>query len=322
MVANMKYPAIDFLHKKSRCPFCGLASCSCAQRTHAGHVLLWRLPAAEETEQPTFGLRLLSKLRSPLSLLTGLWLRFRSLMDPTSSPISPLAWLYWARVANYYRRTVNDPSLAREWGEHYLADLGLKQGARVLDHGCGKGRHAAILQQLGYEVYAQDIYPHSWWEHMPSVGFQVVPPSAPMLPWADASFDLILDVGVIGHLSPLALQGYAREVRRALRPGGRWLVLEANIDSYIAPHTMRHYGRLHSLPDFLELVDESGFREINHSFEGFYAPRLPMLVNSLRKALGPWPFDMADYKSWLAHLLPPKRRGLWLLRLEMHTKEE
>jgi hypothetical protein len=51
---------------------------------------------------------------------------------------------------------------------------------------------------------------------------------------------------------------------------------------------------------------------LRHSYEGFYAPVFPVLINAIRKTLAPWPFDLADHDSALARLIAPRRRALWL----------
>lgn len=166
------------------------------------------------------------------------------------------------------------------------------------------------------QVVGQDINAQSWWKRLSQIGFQVVPPSFSLLPWKEASFHLVLDVGVIGHLTEDQLVVYAHEVRRVLRPGGYWLLLEANSLSYAARMFRRYYGRLHPLSVMQAIAEQVGFQEIDHSFEGFYAPIFPRFINFIRKICAPWPMDMSDYDSWIAKRIPAFRRGLWLLRLQ------
>ena len=104
-----------------------------------------------------------------------------------------------------------------------------------------------------------------------------------------------------------------QEVRRVLKPGGYWIVLEANEESYGRKHFQQ---ALLSLPLMRSLAARAGFREIDLSYEGFYAPVFPLLINFLRKQCGPWPMDVSDYDSWLARRSPPRKRGLWRLRLQ------
>lgn len=240
----------------------------------------------------------------------------RFYLDPLAAPYSPLNALSQRRVETYYERTRSDRALAERWGRHYLRGLDLPAGAVLLDYGCGRGRHVALAGQLGLRAVGQDILPHPWWKKLSPSGFQVVSPSSSHLPWQEASFSLVLDVMVIDHLPEDRLAAHAHEVRRVLRPGGYWLLLEANSRGYGARLPRRYYGRLHSLETMQGIAQQAGFRELDHSFEGFYAPIFPRLVNFVRKHCAPWPLDLSDYHSRIARRIPAHRRSLWLLRLQ------
>lgn len=237
-------------------------------------------------------------------------------LNPLASRLSPLRHFSDWRLEGYYRRTLNDAAFAREWGAHYLAGLSLPPGSAVLDYGCGRGRHVGLLTQLGFRVGAQDIHPHAWWRLFRDCGFQTVPPSVPRLPWAERSFNAVLDVTVIHHLDTAQLATLAAEVFRVLAPGGYWILVEANAGSYGAAAPRKYYGRLHELPQVQDLATAVGFREIDHGYEGFYAPVFPNLVNFLRKQIWPAPFTVDDFDSSLAARIAPGRRALWKLRVQ------
>jgi SAM-dependent methyltransferase len=237
-------------------------------------------------------------------------------LNPLGSRLSPLRYFSDWRVEEYYRRTVSDLSLADSWARHYLAGLNVPRGAGVLDHGCGRGRNAARLAQLGFDVAAQDVRAHSWWRTIRNCRFQQVPTSARHLPWTNNAFALVLDVEVVHHLDQSQLEALIAEVHRVLAPGGYWLLLEANAESYGAAAPRRYCGRLHTLEHVQRLVSRAGFREVDHSYEGVYAPVFPVLFNFVRKQAWPGPFTIDDFDSGLAQMIPARRRALWLLRLQ------
>lgn len=226
--------------------------------------------------------------------------------------LAPLRAFHRWRLDRYYDRTRDDRTLAERWAAHYLAGLVLPPHARVLDHGCGRGRVTAQLTQLGYHVTGTDTQPHPWWS---TVRAQWVVEQGTRLPFADQHFDLALDVGVIGHFSESALRELASEMRRVLKPGATWMVLEANSDSYGAAGPRRWYGRLHTLATMRAIAATAGFREIDVWYEGVYLPVLPRVVNILRKQLWPGPMTIEDYGTWLERRIPTERRALWCLRL-------
>jgi SAM-dependent methyltransferase len=249
------------------------------------------------------------------------WELVRRQLNPLGSRLSPLRYFTDWRVDQYYRRTVSDPSVAETWARHYLAGLKLRPGANVLDHGCGRGRNTALLAQLGFTVAAQDVQAHAWWERIGNCRFQQVPAEAPRLPWADGAFAVVLDVEVVHFLDRSQLERLVLDVHRVLAPGGYWLLLEAHAESYGASILRRFYGRLHPLEYIRHLTHQAGFREIDHRYQGVYAPLVPGLVNFIRKVAWPQPFTIEDLGSRLEAMIPPRRRALWLLRLQKPAHE-
>ncbi len=228
----------------------------------------------------------------------------------------PFRYFSDRRLEAYYGRTLTDRVLADRWSDHYLGGLPIAPGALVLDHGCGRGRHTALLSQLGFDVCAQDVSCHPWWSRLPGVRLQSVPPAAERLPWGDRVFSLMLDVEVLHHANETQLERLTQEAFRVLAPGACWVILEANDRGYGAFLPERHYGRLHSIARVRDLAARAGFVEVDVRFEGFYAPVVPRLINFARKQAWPSPFDVSDFGSWLELKTPDERRALWCLRLQ------
>ena len=299
-------------HVLVACPSCGSslsADPSCA-RCGASPVavpygLVWPSDAPQESSRAVPG-RLLKTLRYYLT--------------PWSNPGSPLKLLTRYRLDRFYARTVSDKALAEDWCTHYLGGLGLVPGDKALDHGCGRGRNTGLMLQSGFHVAAQDITAHPWWSQLPDSGFQVAPAMLGRLPWRDNSFSLLTDFGVIGHLSSADLSRFVAEVFRVLKPGGIWVILEANSRGWGARGPRRHYGRLHDLEGVLGRAEEAGLKQVDHWYEGFNSPVASLTINFLRKQCSLRTFDLSDYGSWLSRLLPEHRRVQWVLRLRKPEK--
>jgi SAM-dependent methyltransferase len=97
--------------------------------------------------------------------------------------------------------------------------LGLKPGDRVIDMGCGAGRHAFEMYRRGADVIAFD---------QDADELDIKEGDALALPFADGEFDRVVASEVLEHI-PADIQAIS-ELARVLRPGGtmavtvpRWL---------------------------------------------------------------------------------------------------
>ena len=102
--------------------------------------------------------------------------------------------------------------------------LGVPQ--RVLDLGCGLGSELAHLAQRGVALTVgidRSIAALQRARRLhPAVAF--VQADVLGLPFAQAGFDVVLDRGCFHYLRAADRPRYAAEVRRVLRPGGRFLL--------------------------------------------------------------------------------------------------
>jgi ubiquinone/menaquinone biosynthesis C-methylase UbiE len=123
----------------------------------------------------------------------------------------------WAKVYD----TDGNPLVALE-GRVFDAMLGPVRGLRVLDLGCGTGRHALRLARAGARVTGLDLSPGMLQRARAqaadaAVDFREHDLHAP-LPFGSASFDRIVSGLVLEHLRDL--DAFYGEVARVLRPGG------------------------------------------------------------------------------------------------------
>lgn len=123
--------------------------------------------------------------------------------------------------------------------EYLIPALGLVPGMRVLDVGCGPGRHAHALAERGIEVHGIDIS-----QRFVDLAIATAPTGASFerldarrLPF-DAAFDaaICLCQGAFGLMTADGHDGTVLAgISRALRPGGR-LALSAFSSYFVVKH--------------------------------------------------------------------------------------
>ncbi|MGE0652431.1 MAG: class I SAM-dependent methyltransferase [Alphaproteobacteria bacterium] len=108
---------------------------------------------------------------------------------------------------------------------HWRARAAIRAGAhRVLDLGCGVGRHALLFAELGLDVYAMDgsaTGVSHLAEEARRAGHCIDVRIGMMtdLPYDDAAFDYVLAFNVIYHGDGTVVRRAIAEIARVLRPG-------------------------------------------------------------------------------------------------------
>lgn len=103
-------------------------------------------------------------------------------------------------------------------------------GLSYLDVGCGKGEllqllHPAFQQAAGCDVSAGMM--HEMVQKITGIEARVQPDPL-HIPFGDAEFDLVTAVCVYHHVPPADRPALTKEIRRVLRPGGIFCMIEHN----------------------------------------------------------------------------------------------
>lgn len=198
--------------------------------------------------------------------------------------------------------------------------LGLRAGDRVLDLGCGAGRHAFEAAKRGAEVVACDLDLAELKDvralfgamsdngEIPDGGSgAAVNGDALRLPFADATFDRVIASEVMEHIPDDA--GAARELARVLKPGGTmavtvpsWLperICWALTDEYHAPHVPGGHVRIYTEAALRRRLRDAGFRPgAAHHAHALHSPYW-----WLKCAVGPTNDDHPLVKAYLQVLV-------------------
>lgn len=96
---------------------------------------------------------------------------------------------------------------------------------RILDFGCGLGRHSVLFAKEGYCVNAFDLSVEAteylkYWAEEEQLSIEVKVADMQNLPYPDDSFDAVFAYHVISHTDTLGIRQILGEISRILKPGG------------------------------------------------------------------------------------------------------
>lgn len=180
------------------------------------------------------------------------------------------------RVEAYYERYLSDRKMAEHFAATYLPqEMQDGKGKHVFDIGCGRGRHSAILSQLGFSITGMDLQPHRYWRRISKANF-IVGSAECLSYFPDATFDFVICMQVLEYLNDD--NTVLVDIRRMLKPGGYFLLQVPNKENLrtvltnepltLEPCLLRYYKQ----SELCEKLKRHGFT-INRAWtEKFYTP--------------------------------------------------
>jgi len=160
-------------------------------------------------------------------------------------------------------------------------------GGRLLDLGCGEGRHAIAAAKLGFRVTAIDYEPlalrraRRFARQAGARGIVFQKADALSLPFSEAGFDIVLDCGCLHHQKKSDWPRYRAGLLRVLKPRGFFVLSVFSPRFYLFRGRRRPwhiaqgaYRRCFTRKDVLELFGRDfeivGFVEEKGGQRGFW----------------------------------------------------
>lgn len=134
-----------------------------------------------------------------------------------------------------------------------LKELKMNRGSKVLDFGCGDGRHEEAVKQAGCEWFGVDLLSSPEVNTIKKGYGNRVAHDGQSLPFNNRIFDVIFSCQVLEHVQDL--QTVFRELARVCKTGGKFV----GSTSHLEPYHSNSFGTI--TPYGLQKVmEEAGFR--------------------------------------------------------------
>lgn len=202
-----------------------------------------------------------------------------------------MSWSY-DEIASEFDAVMNPYDLQRRIEVVFdeLAPPGALEGRRVLDAGCGTGHFSAAARDRGAQVVSLDLGFELLKVTRHRAGGRQVQGDALRLPFADASFPVVISSEMVEHTPDPARA--VRELVRVTEPGGllvvttpnwtwKWSVIVANALGLRPYHGLENWMGYHELP--AALAGAGAEVEVQRGFH-FWPFQFPVVRALLRPA--------------------------------------
>lgn len=175
----------------------------------------------------------------------------------------------WDRYYSTLKRIPKRLKIVAQFVVDAVPDLKRHGAKRVLDLGCGAGRHCILLAGNGFEVVGLDvsknalIMARNWVEKERLENVAFVCATMTHVPMRDGCLDAVVSVSVMHHALKTDIATSVSEVWRVLRKNGCFIANLASVDD-------PRYGTGRMLEKDTYLISEGyerkKFEEIHHFF--------------------------------------------------------
>lgn len=231
--------------------------------------------------------------------------------------LNPVSVALYLKQEHLYRSYLKAKSAHKFYREYVPLPVG--RALRILDFGCGRGRHVALLSRFGNSVTGVDVRHHTWWKKVSGAKFAAIRDHHDLSDtrlFPDNHFDLCLCFLVLYLIEDD--EWALSQIQRIVKTDG-WLVLQVpNAENLWTKRTGRYLNgsepikRYYAQESITGKLKQAGFNVERIWYEKYYPATHLRTVNTILALLPVFA------GRWLANRLPERNRGvinIWAQKL-------
>lgn len=191
---------------------------------------------------------------------------------------------------------------------------------KILEVGCGTGRLVKFLSDKGYEVKGCDKSPKAVrFAKKINKNINIIKASATSLPFPDKSFDMLISISMIEHLTKGESVRFLLQAKKVLKPKGYIFLITPNFDSpmrYLFGKKWFGYSDPTHLTFFTpkslsNLLKANGFENIKLRFKSAYNLKFDLHIPGFLRFL-PVPLKNLLNYLMISSFLSIYRDSFWI----------
>ena len=211
------------------------------------------------------------------------------------------------RVNRFYENCLKDKNTSRNFRQKYLpVEYRINKGL-VLDFGCGKGRHSAMLSQCGFDIVGIDPCAHDYWKRIVNASF-IRGKESDLEFFKYGTFDIVLCMQVLMYIEDD--NSVIRDLYGVLKKGGFLILQVTNKDNLRTKFTKKWLidepiKRYYAIEGIISKLKDNGFVILESWTEKMYFPFFTQFVQFILEILLP-----EKIYDILSKLTPARFRGI------------